>query len=581
MTPQLANEQATKAYRDIVRTWNDPQRDSSSIVFSSIIGTRTPQGLSRESKVSLWLMGVSVMVMLIACANVANLLLVRTFERRREIAVRIALGVSRARLVRMLLTETALLALLASVAAVIIAFFAGALVRNVLLPDIVWSESVLDVRVFVFTMLMAVVCLALAGVAPALQSLRTKVSDGLKASSRSVSSSGGRLRFALLLTQTAMSAILLIGAGLFIQSLQNVVSREVGIDRDQLIRVSMPLSRFGFEPAQIEDIYRRGVERVRGLPGVTSVGVARMTFPMGGATAMGFSVPGVTTPVIAGGGPYNSAVTAGFFATVGARIVKGRDFTTDDELHGARVLIVNEQLAKAYWPDGNAIGRCAKFGGDSACSQVIGVVGNLLQFNVINDDRAIVYATPRHPGAVSARPGAMVVRISGNVRAMVPTIRRELQSLAPTMPFVQVKAYRELVAPQLQPWRLSATMFTLFGGIALVMAAVGLYSVMAYWVSQRTHEIGVRMALGAQRSDVVRLVARQSSIAVLAGLLIGGGIAFVASRFAVDMLYETSPHDPRIYLGAALVLGAAATVASIVPTRRSMSINPSKAIRSD
>ncbi|MEP6832211.1 MAG: ADOP family duplicated permease [Gemmatimonas sp.] len=581
VAPQLANEQATRAYGDIVRTWNDAQRDSSSIVFSSIIGTRSPNGLSQESKVSLWLMGVSVMVMLVACANVANLLLVRTIERRREIAVRIALGVSRARLLRMLLTETALLALVASLAAMIIAFFAGALVRNVLLPNVVWSESVLDVRVFLFTLSMAVACMFLAGLAPALQGLRTKVSDGLKASSRTISSSGGRVRFALLLTQTAMSVILLIGAGLFIQSLHNVVSREVGVDRDQVVRVSMPLSRFGFDPAQVEDIYRRGVEQLQGLAGVTSVSVARMTYPMGGATAMGFSVPGVKSPTIAGGGPYNAAVTSGFFATVGARILKGRDFTRAEELHGARVLIVNEKLAKAYWPDGNALGRCAKFGGDSVCSEVIGVVGNLLQFNVINDDRAIVYATPRHPGAAGSAPGAMLVRISGDVSVLVPAIRRELQSLAPTMPFVQVKAISELLAPQLQPWRLSATMFTLFGVIALVMAAVGLYSLMAYWVSQRTHEIGVRMALGAQRSDVVRLVARQSSLAVAAGLLVGGGVAFIASRFAVDMLYETSPHDPRIYLGAALVLAAAATVASIVPARRSTVINPSQAIRAD
>jgi ABC-type antimicrobial peptide transport system permease subunit len=164
---------------------------------------------------------------------------------------------------------------------------------------------------------------------------------------------------------------------------------------------------------------------------------------------------------------------------------------------------------------------------------------------------------------------------------MIPVVRKELQALAPTMPFVQVKTYSTLVGPQLQPWRLGATMFTLFGAIALLIAAVGLYSVMAYWVSQRSHEIGVRMALGARRSDVVRLVALESSRAVVVGLALGSGAAFVASRWISDLLYETSPHDPLVYGGAVGVLALAAVVASIVPTRRSTAVDPVQAIRVD
>jgi predicted permease len=582
VAPEVAQQQATAAYRAVLREWKNSRRDStSSVVLSSIISTRSPTGISRESRVSLWLTGVSAIVLLIACANVANLLVARTIERRREISVRMALGASRGRLARMLFAEGALLALLGSAAALAVASSASTLVQEILLPNVVWSESVLDARVFAFTLAVAMVCMALAGLAPALQAMSTRVSDGLKASARQVAGGGGRLRFALLLAQAALSVVLLVGAGLFVRSLRNVVSREVGIDRDRVFRVTMPLSRFGFDSAQVEDVYARGVERLRAMPGVTGVAVARLTVPMGSATANGFSVPGIKDPPLELGGPYNSQVTAGFFATIGAPLARGREFTPAEERGAARVLVVSETLARAYWPDRNSIGQCAMYGADSTCSEVIGVVRNVLQFSLINDDRAIAYAPPRHPGSRNARPSAMLVRVSGDPGAIVPSVRRELQALAPTMPFVQVRSYSELVAPQLQPWRLGATMFALFGVIALVIAAVGLYSVMAYWVSQRTQEIGVRMALGAQRADVVRLVASQSTRAVVAGLIVGGVVSLIASRWIAEMLYETSPRDPAVYGTAGLVLALAAVVASIVPAWRSTTVDPAQAIRTE
>jgi predicted permease len=581
VTPEIAASQATLAYRGVIRQWSESWRDSTAtVVLSSIIGTRSPNGVSRESRVSLWLLGVSGIVLLIACANVANLLIARTLERRREIAVRLALGVSRGRLVRMLLAETALLAFIGATTALVIWVAASRLVQDVLLPGIVWSESVLDARVFLFTLGISLLCLLLAGLAPALQGLGIQVSDGLKASSRQIAGGRGGLRFALLLTQAALSVVLLVGSGLTVRSLNNVASREVGIDRDHVLRVTMPLRRFGFDTAQVEDIFRRGAERLRQLPVVSGIAVVRLTVPMGSASATRFNVPGVETPKIPGGGPYNSAVTSGFFSTVGATVIQGRDFTPAEERTPSRVLVVNEVVAKAYWPGQNPIGKCASFGADSLCSEVVGVVRNVLQFSLINDDRAIVYAPSSHPG-VKAQPAAMLVRVTGAPASVIPAIRRELQALSPAMPFVQVRPYSDLVATQLQPWRLGATMFTLFGLIALVIAAVGLYSVMAYWVSQRQHEIGVRMALGAQRADVVRLVAWQSSRAIGAGLILGGVAAFIASRWITDMLYETSARDPLVYGMAALVLVLAATVASIVPARRSASVDPVQAIRAE
>jgi putative ABC transport system permease protein len=363
-----------------------------------------------------------------------------------------------------------------------------------------------------------------------------------------------------------------------------VVTHDVGIDRDRVLQVTMPLRRFGFDTLQVEDIFRRGRERLGVLPGIANVTVVRLTVPMGSANATNFVVPGVARKELKGGGPYNSVISPGFFRTVGASIIRGRDFTPAEELTPTRVAIVNENLARAYWPETDPIGQCINVGKDKdICTQIVGVARNVFQFRIVNDDRALVYLPTRHPAFSDARPSAMLVRVAGkgDVERTIPMVRRELQALAPTMPFVSVRPYSEMVLPQLRHWRLGATMFTLFGVIALIIAAVGLYSVMAYWVSQRTHEIGIRMALGATRADVVRLVARQSSRAIVAGLVVGGFAALVATRWISEMLYETSPRDPAVYGAAALVLALAAVVASVVPARRSAAVDPAQAIRTE
>jgi predicted permease len=582
-TMESVEQEATLAYRRVRAEFKDDFGPDTvpTVVLSSIIGTRSPNGVSRESKVSLWLLGVSAIVLLIACSNVANLLIARTLERRREIAVRLALGVSRSRLVRMLIAEAGLLAVISAVLALVIGFYGGRFVQSVLLPDIVWSDSILDLRILGFTMAIALLCMLLAGIVPALQGSRTDVAEGLKASSRQVAGGRGRVRFVLLLTQAALSMILLVGAGLFVRSLRNVATRDIGVDRDRVLRVTMPLSRFGFDKTQIDGIYHGSADRVRAMPGVAGVSLAGLTYPMGSASAHGFQVPGIQRPKFALGGPYNSLIEPGFFETMGARLVAGRDFTEAEVRNRARVVIVNETLAKGYWPNESPIGKCVLFGEDKTCSLVVGVVNTMLQFSVVKDERAIAYAPFTHPGVDALTPGAMFVRLTEWNPSFVASIRREIQALAPTMPFVQIRSVGELLEPQMQPWRLGATMFTLFGTIAVVIASIGLYSALAYWVSQRTHEIGVRMALGAQRRDVIQLVAAQSATAVLIGLLIALPITLLASRWIADMLYETSPRDPVVYAGAASVLALATLVATIVPARRSSAVDPAQAIRTD
>jgi ABC-type antimicrobial peptide transport system permease subunit len=271
-----------------------------------------------------------------------------------------------------------------------------------------------------------------------------------------------------------------------------------------------------------------------------------------------------------------------FFSVVGATVRTGRMFTPDEERAPSRVMLVNEALAKSYWPDKSPVGQCVQLGKDSTCTQIVGVVQNVMLFSMVKDDRAMVYLPPSHPAYTNRRqPAAMLVRTTGDPAASAPLVRAELQRLSPNMPYVQAKPFAELVAPQLRPWRLGATMFTLFGVVALVIAAVGLYSVMAYWVSQRTHEIGVRMALGAGRGDVVRLVVREGTRPIVAGLLLGGGAAALSSRWVAAMLYETSPHDASVYGIAAAVLGVAALAASVIPARRSAAVDPASSLRAD
>ena len=580
--PELAASQATSVYRAFLRDCPNCVRDSaSSVVLSTLIGARTPDGLSAESKVSLWLMGVSAIVLLIACANVANLLIARTMHRRREIAVRIALGVSRGRLIRLLITEAALLAGIAAAIAVAVTYVASGLVQKVLLPTIVWRDNVFDARVLTITLVATVACILLSGLAPALEGAGTRVADNLKATARQVAGGRGRLRFALMTLQAALSVVLLIGAGLFVTSLRNVVTRDVGLDRDRVLKVTMPLQRFGFDTTQIENVYRRAIERTRAIPGVIAATAAWLSVPEGMLNASGFEVPGVERPHLSRGGPYNAIVDDDFFQTVGVPVLRGRTFTVAEARTPARVAIVTQALADAYWPGANPVGRCVKVFRDSTCSEIVGVVHDVLQYGIVEDFRAIVYVPPTHPAAPAGPPIAMLVRVSHDPEAIVPLIRRELQQLNANMPFVEVRSYTELVAPQLQPWRLGASMFTLFGVIALVIAAVGLYSVMSFWVLQRTQEIGVRMALGAQRADVVRLVAWQSTRPVFAGLLLGAAAAAGAAKWIAPMLYEVSPRSPLVYLGASAVLALAALAASVIPARRSVAIDPVLAMRAD
>ena len=581
--PAIAAGEATRATRAEVATWDLPRAPESppSVMLGSIIEARGPAGMNAESKVALWLLGVSAIVLLIACANVANLLLARTFERRREIAVRMALGVSRSRLARLLLVEAVLLATAGALLATGLALIASRFVQDILLPGIVWNSTVLDARVFGVTLLAVVACVVLAGLAPVVQGVAFPVVEGLKSASAQTAGGRGRARHVLLAAQASLSVILIVGAGLFVRSLDNVLLHDVGVELDQTLLVTMDMRRMGFSQAQVEGIHRDAAERLSAIPGVSDAVVVAQTIPTMRGSGIAVRPHGVAEDNPELPTPYYAVVPGNYFSTIGTRIARGRTFTEAEELAPSRVMVINQFLADAYWPGLDPIGKCARLGSDSVCATVIGVVPNAMLFRMVGDDRALLYIPPSFPGFGRRPPSGIVVRALGDPNALVPTVRREVQSLAANMPFVQVESFAERVAPQLRPWRLGSTMFMVFGGVALAIAAIGLYSVMAYTVSQRTREIGVRMALGAQAGNVVRLVVRESGMTIVAGLAAGLLIALWAGRWIEPMLYETSPRDPLVFIVASGVLAAAAIVASIVPARRTTRVDPAIALRAE
>ena len=587
MTPGATSDavgtEATVSYRRAAaareRVWSD---SLATVVSGPIVTALGPEERSSEAKVSVWLAGVSVIVLLIACANVANLLLGRALRRRREIAVRLAMGVGRGRLVRQLLTETMLLALLGATAALLLAWLGGQFVRSVLLPAVAWDSNPVDIRVLGYTALLTIATVLLAGLIPAIQASNTDVATALKAGSREGGGRRAGIRAALLVTQAALSVVLLVGAGLFVRSLHRVRAVDVGIDLSHVLLVQMNLDNAGFKPAESRVILEKAAERARLIPGVEHAALIGGSVPLRSGSGVPLRIPGrAELPALPNGGPYRGVVGADYFAALGARIVRGRGITERDERLHARVVVVNETLARYYWPNDDPLGACVRLGADSACSEVIGIVQDVMLFRMVGDIRGQMYVPLTHPAMTAQAPTTLIVRADGGMEAVAGTLRRELQALSPDMPFVKVSSFEQLVAPQLQGWRLGATMFAVFGGLALVIAAVGLYSVLAYAVSQRVPEIGVRMALGATRPDIVKLFMRDGLGVSVAGVLIGIALALIAGSRIEALLYQTSTRDPVVLGAVIVVLLLVAGLASVAPALRAARVDPSVALRNE
>ncbi len=539
---------------------------------------------SPESRVATLLFGVSVLVLLVACANVANLLLARAVARRREVAVRLALGVSRGRLIRQLLTEGMVLAILGGAGALLVVRWGGTLVERLLLGGTIGSASVVDGRTFIFTSVATVAAGLLAGTFPALLGSRLSLTSALRTGAGDGGGRRVRSRATLLTLQTALSVILLVGTGLFVRSLVAVEQTRLGMDTGQLLVGRMALGGQEMDSTRVDAIFEQASVSVARLPGVASTAVSA-GLPLASSFGTGFHIPGRDSlPTLPDGGPYVNAVSANFLPTLGTNVLRGRGFETTDYGPGAlRVAVVNETMARLYWPDGDPIGECVRIGPDSLpCSTIVGVMENARRQSIVEQE-SLQYLVPISDAMSFMQDRVLFVRIKPGVDrdAVAAATQREMQGIAPDLPYASVFPMSDLLDDEVRPWRLGATMFGIFGALALVLAAVGTYGVISYGVAQRTREMGVRIALGAAPREVLWLVVRQGVLLAAVGIVAGAAVALSGSHFVADLLYQTSPRDPLVYGGVIVVLLGTSVLASLIPARRAAQVDAAVALRTD
>jgi predicted permease len=555
------------------------------ILLTPLIGARGPTA-SDESVVARWLAGVAVIVLLIACANVANLLLARGVYRRRETAIRLALGVSRSRLVGQLLSESGVLAVLGGITGVLIARWSGDLVRTVLVPDVAWIDSPANERVLLFSAAATIAAGLLAGLVPALQASRSDIALMLKSGERSAAS-GSKTRTMLLLGQGVLSVVLLVGAGLFVQSVRRVRNLDMGFQPDRVIAAAME-----FEQSEVGDsaealrrqLHAQAIERLSAVPGIESV-ASTLSLPFWSRYGVSVRAPGHDSiPTLPSGGPYVGAVSPGYFTTMGMRLVRGRPFTESENRVGADpVVVVNQTMARLLWPDADPLQQCLFIGEEPrGCSQVIGVVRDMREGGLNDDDIAMQYFIPVGQQTDWLEPQDVLIRFRSEVNErLLETVRREIHGLHPAIRYVRIEPLRDLISSQTRSWRLGATLFTAFGAVALLIAAVGLYSLLAFDVAQRRRELGIRSALGAARGHLIGLILRQAFVLVAATLSIGLLIALVAGPSIESLLFRVSPHDPAVFGVVAATLLLAALAAAALPAHRATSVDPNETLRAE
>ena len=523
-------------------------------------------------------------VLLIACANVANLLLARATARQRELAVRAALGAGRARLVRQLLAESLVLSGIGGFCGLLLAWWALGLLRAVVaerLPIQRLEMVGIDPYVLLFTLAASLICGLVFGAVPALTASGSTLTDSLKDGGRSGSGSRGkRTRSAFVIVEVALALVLLVGAGLLLRSFVRLLDRSPGFDASRTItmRITLPQTRYGGD-GQRAQFLDRFFQQVDALPGVQASGAISFLPLTGLGAATSMQIVGQPVPP-QGQEPVTDVrvITHGYLKTMGVPLLKGRLFNEHDASDARGRVVINETMALKHWPGEDPIGKRVRIAWDSLEDEVIGVVGDVRHAGLDGEIRPMTYwPYARNPYGTMT----VTVRTAGDPNRIVTSISGLVRQLDPELALANVKTMDEVVSDSVAQRRLTMLLLTIFAGAALLLAAVGIYGVIAYSVTERTQEIGIRMALGAQRGAVLRMVMTQALVLAVTGIAVGGGGALLLTRLMEGLLFEVTPADPLTFGVVSGILAAVALLASYVPGRRATQVDPVIALRAE
>ena len=591
LAPGATVRQAADELRGIARAMTNEGLYPVQMEFDTVVLSLTDEVVGSVRR-SIWLLfGAVGFLLLIACANAANLLLARAEARQREIAVRSALGAGGLRVLRQLLTESLVLTAASAVAGLSLAYAAVRFVswwNPASIPRV--AAASLDAPVLLFTAAVALLTSVLFSLAPALRAMRVDLTDSLKDGGQSVSTGGARQRFrnSLVVVEMALAVVLLVGAGLMLRSIWALQRVPIGFEPSNVLtmRVSLPAASYA-APEQVVVFYRQLVDRVRQLPGVRSAGAARL-LPLGSTIGdWGLAVEGYTPPPGTNAKGDWQVVTDGYLESIGERLVRGRPILSTDTTDSQPVALVNEEMARRYWAGRDAIGGRFRIGSNNPQRPYVTVVGIVadVRHNGITDvvkEKFYVPHTQWHRSTGNPiRAMSLVVKAEHDPIRLTGPIRQEIRALDATLPVANVRTMEEVVGATMSSQRFTGFLLVAFAAIALALSAIGIYGVLSYLVSRRTREIGIRLAIGAGRGQVLRLVLGSGLLLALTGVVAGLAVAFVATQSMSTLLHEVDPTDPLTFLSVAAVLTLVAILASLVPAWRATRVDPVVALKAE